>query len=483
MDSEELNNFYVTLPSNSSHVYFPKNTHSSFRTKLSSPLTLNGNWDVGLSEIVIPRNWFNVNEHNNSYTVTYKTEELVKSKYLKHKIELNYDVSPDIFQFCESVNNAIGDIIKDKASVIFLPREAKLKYDTSQISIALHDGFEIEIKKNDGNKLLYMLNLKIEDKIINLPHTFKYRPSTQSPLKIVFYVFNKNPKGVHDHLISNVPIKDDLKLPLDTVTDMINVFHTNLKLLELQDFVEFPFDATKMEFTVSVVDTAEVMITNQSAPLLLKKLSLDNVDEIVIKDKQTFKVNPKIEIQLGEAFYLRIYDYYETLDLKTHYEELKLNVGMYKSPDDLFKAFQHVHFDYLPDSKVLMRIPVTYEVSLARGLADMLGFENTTFSSGVFISKYPLELDGGITEIFVYSDLVSSHHVGDTFSPLLRIIPCVTEKSDQIVKSYQRPLYFPIRKSFVETIKIDLKTSSGNNNVFSGGKTYVVLSFRRRKLV
>ena len=69
-----LTNFYVTLPSNASMQYFPKNTQSSYRTKLASPLILNGEWEVGLAEIFIPRNWFNVGEHNNDYTLTYKAE-------------------------------------------------------------------------------------------------------------------------------------------------------------------------------------------------------------------------------------------------------------------------------------------------------------------------------------------------------------------------------------------------------------------------
>ncbi|GFR13523.1 uncharacterized protein TNCT_585971 [Trichonephila clavata] len=100
-------------------------------------------------------------------------------------------------------------------------------------------------------------------------------------------------------------------------------------------------------------------------------------------------------------------------------------------------------------------------------------------TSGSYTGKYPMQLNAGISEIFVCSDVVESHHVGDSFSPLLRIIPCLNEKDHQIVY-YEKPLYFPIKKAFVETIEIDLRTSSGDNIIFTGGRTYAVLSFRRK---
>jgi len=91
-------------------------------------------------------------------------------------------------------------------------------------------------------------------------------------------------------------------------------------------------------------------------------------------------------------------------------------------------------------------------------------------------------LNGGISEIFVYTNIIESHHVGDTVAPVLRVIPVLTENTEQIVKVYPSPLYFPVKKSFFDTIKIELRTSSGKEITFSGGKTVLVLSFRKRNL-
>lgn len=59
--------FYVTLPSDSSLRFFPDNKVSHFITYLPVPIDLNGEWEVGLSEIIYPHAWHNINESNNAF--------------------------------------------------------------------------------------------------------------------------------------------------------------------------------------------------------------------------------------------------------------------------------------------------------------------------------------------------------------------------------------------------------------------------------
>lgn len=68
---------------------------------------------------------------------------------------------------------------------------------------------------------------------------------------------------------------------------------------------------------------------------------------------------------------------------------------------------------FLPNQKVYLKVPDDYEVTFGGGLADTFGFVKNNFKSGLYNSKYPLELNGGITEIFIYTDLIESHRVGD----------------------------------------------------------------------
>ena len=51
-----MENFYVTLPLDSSGNYSPSNRIANFKTKLATPIELEPNkWDVGLVEISYPK--------------------------------------------------------------------------------------------------------------------------------------------------------------------------------------------------------------------------------------------------------------------------------------------------------------------------------------------------------------------------------------------------------------------------------------------
>ena len=74
MEGEEQ--FYVTLPSNNSMNYFPNNVLSSFKTKLATPLSLQGGWEVALVEFIYPFSWFNVNSRNNKFSFLEENQEI-----------------------------------------------------------------------------------------------------------------------------------------------------------------------------------------------------------------------------------------------------------------------------------------------------------------------------------------------------------------------------------------------------------------------
>src|ERR1700678_2892077 len=57
---ESQDNFYISLPSNSSFKFFPNNTLANFRVMLARPLQLTGNYEVALVEMYFSRAWSNV---------------------------------------------------------------------------------------------------------------------------------------------------------------------------------------------------------------------------------------------------------------------------------------------------------------------------------------------------------------------------------------------------------------------------------------
>jgi hypothetical protein len=58
--------FFLTLPSNSSMNLFPDNTLTHYYTQLAQSIHLEGTWECGLSEIFYPRSWYNVTKGSNT---------------------------------------------------------------------------------------------------------------------------------------------------------------------------------------------------------------------------------------------------------------------------------------------------------------------------------------------------------------------------------------------------------------------------------
>ena len=62
-----MNQFYLTLPSNSSAEYYPNNTVTQFNTRLHRSFNLVGEWEVGMTEIMFPHSWYNVGREDSFF--------------------------------------------------------------------------------------------------------------------------------------------------------------------------------------------------------------------------------------------------------------------------------------------------------------------------------------------------------------------------------------------------------------------------------
>ena len=89
---QTTNMFYVTLPSNSSHKYFPQNTLTHYTTQLPQPIHLSGDWECGLVEIQYPRTWYVVHQDEVRYTLEH-TDAAHKNKHSILTLEPGYYAS------------------------------------------------------------------------------------------------------------------------------------------------------------------------------------------------------------------------------------------------------------------------------------------------------------------------------------------------------------------------------------------------------
>lgn len=471
---DTISDFYVTLPSDASLEMFPENTQSSFRTKLSAPLMLTGDdWEVGLTEIFIPKTWYNVDKHNSAYSVTLDVEERMARVPEEHDIDILLDPNMNILEFCTKVNNEIIKHLKNE-NVKFQPQK-------DRVYIEIATGHEVHIPIESSPKMLAMLHYSAQNLNLTETKSFKYKsltgPRTREKIKIV----NKQIQSFREYLLSTKPIQSGEQY-LQTGKQLADTLNENVRLLNLKDKIKFTYSSEKEEMYFEIDKEIKIHMDKKSAPTLMQKLGMNARERFDVLNNHTFQMDSKAQVKTGETMKIVVPVRYEDVKQVRKNIGFNLSPGMYKTSELFFSAFEHVNLSLLPNSKVVLRVLPNQELQLSKGLAEMLGFTKTGFTEGMYVSQYPLGIDAGITEIYVYSDLVSSHHVGDAFAPLLRVIPTRSVSSDEIVKHYDRPLYFPVNKKFIETIFIELRTGFGEKITFTAGKTHVVLSFRRKKL-
>ena len=144
--------------------------------------------------------------------------------------------------------------------------------------------------------------------------------------------------------------------------------------------------------------------------------------------------------------------------------------------------------------------PSTVDFYFSPRLSLLLGFtpEETMFSvMGQFTVLYApqtVNLTGGISLMYIYSDLCQLQTVGDSMVPLLRIIPlswvparaptgaCGASRGLKC-HDYPQPHYVPIRQRSITTVRIDINTDTGEPMPFTvsgdcGNRVVVKLHIR-----
>ena len=170
---------------------------------------------------------------------------------------------------------------------------------------------------------------------------------------------------------------------------------------------------------------------------------------------------------------------------------VKLQPGYYKSVSVLVKELQDTLTDVVADTLTLIYSPISESVALtvvsgvriiiSDYLAKILGLETEYLN----VSKDPVTTYNGtrvlsptIDALYIYCNVVEPHIIGDCFAPVLRIVPVSGENGDIVVKTYEKPHYFPIKRRAFDTIEIDIRDATGRKIPFESGRVVVTLQFK-----
>ena len=95
-------------------------------------------------------------------------------------------------------------------------------------------------------------------------------------------------------------------------------------------------------------------------------------------------------------------------------------------------------------------------------------------------ARKTVDLNYGSHLIFVYSDIVAEHFVGQQSVRVLRVVPLKRNKNHDIVhERFMKPLYFPVRTNRIEEINFILADEAGNLVKFASGRVQIGLHLKR----
>ena len=101
---------------------------------------------------------------------------------------------------------------------------------------------------------------------------------------------------------------------------------------------------------------------------------------------------------------------------------------------------------------------------------DVFALSNSKPGKKIFVMPQPCDFNVNGTTMFVYSNIVASSPVGNTFALLLHTVHLeIDDKMKTLHKNYTTIHYFPVCTSEFDTIEVQLCNMYGDNMVFYGG--------------
>lgn len=145
------------------------------------------------------------------------------------------------------------------------------------------------------------------------------------------------------------------------------------------------------------------------------------------------------------------------------------------------------YYDPIRNKVYLIIKNITYAVRFSSEFAEIFGFEkdktyHKPFSGreSIMSPKTP-DVFKGHTSLYIYSNLVKPYRVGDTTAPLLRTVG-VDNRSryTNIDKEFRNIHYHEVDTISSDIVEVDIRRDNGDRIPFTGGKTVLIVHFRKR---
>ena len=146
------------------------------------------------------------------------------------------------------------------------------------------------------------------------------------------------------------------------------------------------------------------------------------------------------------------------------------------------EAQSKITFSYVANKrKVKINVPKGRFVLITGDIATTLGFEQDMEIEKETISPYVADVNGGLSSMYVYTNIVDAQFVGDVKVPFLRIVNTQGNYGDDVNVSFRYMQYVPIKVKSFETLEINTKDDKNKNVSFGFGKSIVTLHFKQSR--
>ena len=117
-------------------------------------------------------------------------------------------------------------------------------------------------------------------------------------------------------------------------------------------------------------------------------------------------------------------------------------------------------------------------------ILKLLGFIDSPYSSLQSLisvkGSVAADINFGSNLLFVYSDIVAPHFVGDKLTRILRILPIKKGEKHEIVhERFEKPFYYPVRTNRIEDVSFILADENGEPIKFTSGRVLIGLHLKR----
>jgi hypothetical protein len=121
-----MTHFHVTLPSDNSLDTYPSNTASRFTVKLPDRIELNGDYEVGLAELMYPHTWFNFDNSDGRFHVFIRVSDKQMKKFV-FRSGYYPDASELVVDLNQQISKALTEIDRYNPVVRFSFNPSSLK--------------------------------------------------------------------------------------------------------------------------------------------------------------------------------------------------------------------------------------------------------------------------------------------------------------------------------------------------------------------